>query len=87
MSRVHEVPVYLQITRPRYGYSYGGRWISAVARRLTVQRPEQPLPGAVVVKLTLRIPDEAFEPLRPQAVIDIPADLIQRPVQVEANDP
>jgi hypothetical protein len=42
----------------------------------------------VVVKVTLRIPAAVFDPLRPEAVVVIPADLTDpHPVVVDAGDP
>jgi hypothetical protein len=44
--------------------------------------------GAVVVKLTVRVPVGVFLPLRPEAVIVIPESMIQvNPVEVLAEDP
>lgn len=53
-------------------------------------KPAQLLADQVAVKVTLKIPKLAFEALTPEAVIEIPEDLVQRPVQVataEATDP
>lgn len=41
----------------------------------------------VVVKLKLRIPKAAFKPLEPEAVVTVPEELVQHPVEVEAVDP
>lgn len=40
--------------------------------------------GEVAVKVRFRLPIAAFDPLHPSAVIDVPIDLIQREVIVEA---
>lgn len=37
--------------------------------RLTQSHPRQPIGGTVLVKLSLRIPASAFEPLRPATVV------------------
>lgn len=56
--------------------------------RITQKRPEKPIGGTVLVKLTLDIPDEAFLPLEPEAVIRVPASLVEvNPISVEAEDP
>jgi hypothetical protein len=88
-----DVPVYLQI-EPRdraYNYDtrrYDGPPRSAAVVATTVKRPTKPKAGTVVVKVTLRIPAPAFEPLRPEAVVVIPTDLTDpHPVEVEAQDP
>lgn len=57
------------------------------AVRVSQTKPDEVLPGCVVIKLNVRIPDAAFEPFQPEAVIDIPAELVQRPIEVEAGDP
>lgn len=50
--------------------------------------PSKAKPGAVTVKLTVRMPKAAFVALRPEAVIEIPADLIRAAaVEVLAEDP
>jgi hypothetical protein len=51
------------------------------------RRPERIEPGCIVVKVRLRIPSEAWGPFEPEAVIDVPTDLIQHPIEVEAVDP
>lgn len=53
---------------------------------ITQKRPDKP--KGVVVKLTLRFNEEAFLPLKPSAVIDIPDSLVQiaQIVEVEAED-
>ncbi len=57
--------------------------------RVTQSKPSKPKSGTVLVKLTLRIPEAAFLPLRPEAVVVIPEDMAaaSAPIQVEANDP
>ena len=58
-----------------------------VVRNVTNRRPATVLPGCIVVKVRIRIPAAAWEPLQPEAVIDVPADLVQHPVEVEAVEP
>ena len=40
----------------------------------------------VAVKITVRLPSAAFDPLRPEALVIVPEELVQRPVVVEAVD-
>lgn len=55
---------------------------------LTQKPPGRPRTGTVTVKLTVRVPRAAFVALRPEAVIEIPTDLVQgNPVEVVAEDP
>ena len=64
------------------------RLAGAKVVRLTQKRPEQPVPGTVLVKLTVRIPAGAFLPLRPEAIVVIPDDMtVTTPVEVIAEDP
>jgi hypothetical protein len=39
---------------------------------ITQKRPEKPKSGCIVVELTIRIPEAAFLPMQPTAIIDIP---------------
>jgi hypothetical protein len=58
------------------------------AKRMTQSRPNDPLGGSVMVKLTVEVPDGAFMPLRPEAVIVVPENFVkQNPIQVIAEDP
>jgi len=55
---------------------------------VTQTRPERPRRGVVVTKLTIRIPEAAFLPLRPEAIVVIPEDMTAPyPIEVEAGDP
>jgi hypothetical protein len=61
---------------------------SAKVVSITQSRPERPRPGVVVVKLAIRIPEAAFLPLRPEAIVVIPEDMTAPyPIEVEAGDP
>lgn len=56
--------------------------------RATQNRPERPVPGTVLVKVTVRLPKSAFLPLRPEAVVVIPESLTEaHTIEVEAGDP
>lgn len=77
-----EATAYLQVRR----WSNSWRWEARVIKA-TQRRPEVVEDGCIVVKVRLRIPFEAWDPLAPEAVIDVPADLIQHPIEVEAADP
>jgi hypothetical protein len=61
--------------------------IKAIA--ITQQRPKSQRPGTVLTKLTVRVPEGAFLPLRPEAVVVVPEDMIAAalPIEVEAGDP
>jgi hypothetical protein len=80
---VRVATVYLQVEgrQPGHGYDYGTR---AVVRAFTTKKPETVRAGCIVVKLKLRIPKEAWEPFAPEAVVEVPADLVQKVIAVEA---
>lgn len=81
MSHNLTATTYLQvIEHPRYGHQ-------AKIVRATQKYPEVTDPGAVVVKIQVKIPAAAFLPLKPEAVVEIPEALVQHPVEVEAVDP
>lgn len=71
---------YLQIRRHAGGWRYEAR-----AMKVTQRRPEVVEPDCIVVKIRVRIPFEAWDPIAPEAVIDVPAELTQHPVEVEAT--
>ena len=75
---------YLQVKKSRF---YGSWHTEARVMRCTQNKPDIVEPGCIVVKVRLRLPAEAWGPFEPEAVIDVPADLIQHPIQVEAVDP
>jgi hypothetical protein len=82
---------YAQV-EPEWGYRAPGDEERSLRRvrvvRVTQQRPTQPKPGTVLVKLTLRVPAAAFYPLRPEAVVVVPESLTEAtPVEVVAEDP
>ncbi len=88
-----DVPVYLQVEpREREYNPETRRWDGAVTDATVVAttktRPGKPRAGTVTVKVTLRIPARAFDPLSPEAVVIIPTDMTDpTPVVVEAGDP
>lgn len=50
-------------------------------------RPERLTRDQIAVKVTVEIPESAFEPLRPTALVVVPESLIHRaPIEVEAAD-
>jgi hypothetical protein len=54
---------------------------------ITQKRPERHRGGTVLVKLTIRVPEAAFQPLRPEAIV-IPEDMtVTTPVEAIAEDP
>lgn len=73
----------------QYSHAKNGDLIlhSIKAKRITQSRPDSPLSSTITVKLTVEVPDSAFQPLRPEAVIVIPESFVQEnPVEVVAED-
>lgn len=79
--------------------TWGRRWINGAweqrvddlkVKRIWQQKPDkaQITAGTVVVKLTIRFNEDAFLPLAPVAVIDIPDSVVQasQTIEVEAFD-
>lgn len=61
----------------------GAKMVNATQKRSGAGRP-----GTVTIKLTVRLPKTAFMPLRPEAVIIVPASMIEAtPIEVIAEDP
>lgn len=82
---------YLQV-EPDWGYyvkkDSPGDVRGARIVRATQKRPDKPIAGTVLVKVTIRVPKAAFLPLRPEAIVVIPEDMtVATPIEVEAGDP
>ena len=86
MSTTREATAYIQIEGISPGNTYDNGTRAAV-RGVTNTAPDVIRPGCIVVKVRLRIPKEAWQPFSAAVVIDVPADLVQRPVEVEAVQP
>lgn len=54
----------------------------------TQKRPDKPRAGCIVVELTIQMPEAAFLPMQPTAIIDIPDTFtaISALIEVEAED-
>lgn len=76
-NQLREGVAYLQVRPSR------GMWSLDVVKA-TQRKPRTVAPDCVVVKIELRIPNRAFLPLAPSAVVTVPEDLVQHPVQVDA---
>lgn len=92
----HDTTVWLQVEgrvkRKPSWHDTGGQVYEVASTKviaMTQSRPEPPRRGCVAVQVTLRIPDGAFLPLLPQAVITVPADMVVTgdPIEVDVVDP
>lgn len=79
---------YLQI-EPEYGYWDKEKVTGAKVIRATQRSPgDRQLGGTVLVKITVDLPEAAFKPLQPQAVVVIPEGLVDGfVVTAQAEDP
>lgn len=78
----HRATFYVEIEAERYGFS--GSVARIKGRKLFQKRPKDA--AGVVVKLVIEVPDAAFEPLAPEAVIVVPESMVQHPVSIEVRD-
>lgn len=87
----HDATFYVQIEPEWSSYANreGERALTGIkATAITQKRPTRPRHGAVLTKLTVRIPDAAFLPLRPEVIVVIPEDMVvTSPIEVEAGNP
>lgn len=91
MSKHVDVTFYAQV-EPEWS-----NWVSHDGERslrgakvvtITQKKPAKPRGGTVLVKLTVRVPQAAFLPLRPEAIVVIPDEMTAtQPVEVVAEDP
>lgn len=80
----HDAEFYVRIKAKRY--AYGSKAVIAVAAvSLTQSKPANLPKDTVAVKLTVRLPDAVFDALTPEALVIVPAELVQRALEVEAE--
>lgn len=79
---------YLQVQPEFFRYLGEQKVREARIVRMTQRPPEgNQRGGTVLVKITVDIPDGAFLPLRPEAVVVIPEGMaLTKPIEVEAED-
>lgn len=58
---------------------------SAKVARITQGKPATLNVNQIAVRVTVRLPAKAFDALQPDAVIIVPEELIQHPVEVSAS--
>ena len=79
---------YLTIQGERWRYGGKNQPITSAKIVAVHQGEPQSLRGdQVAIKVTIELPAAAFDPLHPEAVIVVPPELIQQPVEVEAVEP
>lgn len=82
MAEYLECNAYLQVRKHNNWYRDEAR-----VMKVTQKRPEVVEAGHILVKVRLRIPAGAWGPFEPEATIEIPEELIQRPITVTAEEP
>ena len=71
---------YLQVV-PAFGKN--GEVKSIKAARVGADRPRVPLPGAIVCRLRIEIPDKAFAPV--DVTVSVPMRLLESPAKVRVE--
>lgn len=90
MNGYQDATFYAQVEPEWSNYAVGGekQLRGAKVVGITQKKPGKQKGGTVLVKLTIRVPDGAFLPLRPEAIVVIPEDMTATtPVEVIAEDP
>lgn len=81
----HDATFYVRIKAKR-GRAYYANTIEGVqATSLTQTKPASLGKDEVAIKLTVRLPDAVFDALTPEAVVIVPAELVQQRVEVDAT--
>ena len=70
-----ETTFYVQVV-PKYNWYYKDRLDSVTPVRMTKEKPKTPVPGGVVVKMRLNVPDKVFEPF-PTVDVAVQAEHVQ----------
>ena len=85
----HQATFYIQVAADFYSYAGEPKIRGVKAVEMTQNRPRKPKPGTVTIKLTVQVPDGALLPLRPQAVVVVPDDMVlaNELLTVTAEDP
>jgi len=75
----HEATFFV-VVQPKLGTSSWNRGkVEAItAKTITQNKPSTLANGSIAVKLTVRVPDAAFEAFSPEAVIDVPLNVAQK---------
>ncbi|MFI5426094.1 hypothetical protein [Aeromicrobium sp. UC242_57] len=89
--KTHKATFYAQVKAKRgYGTRNPDTGLRPVSE-IRLAKTTQSYPGTrdtdtVIVKLTVEVPDTAFDPLLPNAVVTIPEGMTVHPIAVEADD-
>lgn len=90
LAKTHVIATFYAQVEPVWPYTISVDSLPAGAKvaRISQKRPDRPIGGTVLVKLSIQVPKSAFMPLRPEAVVVIPESMTEvQPVHVEAQDP
>lgn len=85
MSETVDALAYLTVEGIRS--RYGDKSVrTAKVVRVTQGKPASLSGDQIAVRVKIRLPAKAFDPLEPDALIIVPEELIQRPVEIEATE-
>lgn len=82
----HEAVVYAQV-QATFSRWDKDRVDSLKVVKMTQSKPTRLEANSVVVKLRLQLPDTAFQPFSPSAIITVPESMVDKPTVVIAEDP
>lgn len=77
---------YVQLT-PKWSYWDKDKLESISMARATQKKPDKPVPGAVTIKLTVKVSESVFEPFTPTVEIVIPEKMVDQNIEVMVEDP
>lgn len=84
--KTHEATFYVQVQRKAQQWRQG-KYITASAVKMTQEKPSVTSKDTVTVKLTVQLPDSAFEPFEPSAIVAVPAGMAEQPIHIIVEDP
>lgn len=86
-EKTHKATFYVQVQRKQYTQWRNGKPVSASAIKMTQEKPTSTPKDTVTVKLTVELPDTAFEPFEPAVVVSVPTSKVQSaPLHVIVED-
>lgn len=90
-SKAIPLTVWLELTptvEQRFSRDAGGYVPKVTALRATALYQKKPSkPNIQFIKLKIYVPEEVFLPFTPEAIINVPADMVESTITVEAINP
>jgi hypothetical protein len=88
MAEYVDATAFIVVKAQRGAYRINGKRPVYSAKITQSRQSRPPKLGAeeVAVKVTVRLPKAAFDPLEPEALVVVPEELVQHVVEVEAQE-